>query len=80
MKNFIAINKAAASSYHDSKVPGKILALGSPCCFALRNLFACAAAHMLPLLPKAREKSPIYAYNMLMSIILKLCNRDHLLI
>lgn len=42
MKNFIAISKAAASSYHDSKVLGKILAFGSPlcslCCFALRNL------------------------------------------
>lgn len=39
MKNFTAISKAAASSYHDSQVLGKILALGSPLwCFTLRNL------------------------------------------
>jgi len=38
-----------------------------------------AVAHTLPLLPKAREKSRIDVYNMLTSIILKLCSRDPLL-
>lgn len=78
MRNIIAISKAAANSYHDSKVLGKTLALGSAPCFALNNLLCvCAVAYMLPLLPTAREKSPIRAYNTLMSITLKLCNRDH---